>query len=367
MTTLTLHDLHANRGAVFGSLGSPEEIVRHYRDPDAEYRALHHTTGLLDLSFRGRLSIAGPDAVRYLHGQVTQDIKGLQPGHSCYSGLTDPRARLVSDLQVHALADGFFLDFEPGLTSTVTQRFRQFLVAEKVRISDLGDSWNVLSLQGPMSAMALAAGIPDVPLPPAPRRIVSVRLPTLGSAHVVRLARTGTDGFDLFVEAADCGRWFELLEQGVRSQGGSLAGWDALDLARLEAGHPRFGVDMEATDLLPETGLENTAVSYSKGCYIGQEVIARVRTYGRVTRALRGLRLPSNPDPLPARGDAIHHQGKPVGALTSIARSPRLNATIALGYLARDATTPGTEVAIATASGVIPARVVELPFQPEPS
>jgi folate-binding protein YgfZ len=141
--------------------------------------------------------------------------------------------------------------------------------------------------------------------------------------------------------------------------GGRACGWKAFDAARIEAGVPRFGVDMDETNLPPEAGLEAKAVSYSKGCYIGQEVIARIRTYGQVAKALRGLRLSGG---LPARGDKLVKDSKEVGYITSALHSPKFDAPIALGYVRKECNQIGTALTVRSAAGEIAATIVTLPF-----
>jgi folate-binding protein YgfZ len=148
--------------------------------------------------------------------------------------------------------------------------------------------------------------------------------------------------------------------------GGRACGWQAFETARIEAGIPRFGVDMDETNIPLECGIENRAVSYSKGCYIGQEVINRIHSFGHVTRELRGLRLAapaSAGQPLPQRGDKLFRNGKEIGYVTSAIKSPMLGATIALGYVRREANQIGTELVLRTAAGEYPAKIVELPFR----
>jgi len=133
-------------------------------------------------------------------------------------------------------------------------------------------------------------------------------------------------------------------------------------MIRIEAGIPRFGADMDETNLAPEAGLESRAISYSKGCYIGQEVIARVRTYGQVAKSLRGLCLPDKLEELPHGGQKLFHSGKEVGYITSALASPALQRNIALGYVRRECNEPGSELKVRTSTGEYSARVVALPF-----
>ena len=184
----------------------------------------------------------------------------------------------------------------------------------------------------------------------------------LGEVYVANQPRIGTAGFDLFVPADALPAAAEALLTAAQAAGGGFCGWAALETARIEAGLPRFGADMDGTNLPPEAGLDRRAVSYSKGCYIGQEVIARIRTYGQVAKSLRGLRLPDDLAALPSRGDKLFLGGKEAGYITSATASPALRANIALGYVRREACQTGTGLLLETGGKKIPARVVDLPF-----
>jgi folate-binding protein YgfZ len=171
------------------------------------------------------------------------------------------------------------------------------------------------------------------------------------------MSRLRSQGLDLFVPASAMrGMAARLLERG-----GRLCGWQALETARIEAGLPRFGADMDETNLAPEA-LDTRAISYSKGCYIGQEVIARVRTHGQVAKALRGLRLGGGEKETPARGAKLFLGDKEVGSITSAVWSPALRANIALGYVRREANQTGTELEMRADAGKISARIVDVPF-----
>ena len=148
----------------------------------------------------------------------------------------------------------------------------------------------------------------------------------------------------------------------AKSLGGGGVGWTAWEMARIEAGIPRFGADMDETNIPLECGIESRAIVYNKGCYIGQEVINRIHSIGHVNRELRGLLLADDLPGLPARGDRLFHDGKEIGLVTSAVRSPKLNANLALGYVRREANQVGTKLMLRTAAGDSAAQIVELPF-----
>ena len=185
---------------------------------------------------------------------------------------------------------------------------------------------------------------------------------TLGEIYCMNQPRGVAGGFDLFAPTAALGAVADKLIAAAKDVGGRPCGWQALEMVRIEAGLPRFGADMDETNLPSETGIEERAVSYMKGCYIGQEVIARIRTYGRVAKSLRGLVLLDDLETLPARGDKLIHNGKEAGYITSALNSPAFRRNIALGYVRRECDQPGTELQLRKGKLERRAIVVCLPF-----
>jgi folate-binding protein YgfZ len=358
MELLHLRDLHLRLGARFSSVNQAE-TVNDYGDFLAEHSALRQGVGFLDLSFRSRLCLTGADRVRFLHGQVTNDIKSLPPGAGCYAALATAKGKMESDLYIFRLSEELLLDFEPGLTERISGRLESFIVADDVQLTDVAPHYGLLSLQGPNAGAAALALEVFSELPAKPLGFVSVTAPKLGEVYLMNQPRLGTVGFDLFVPVASLGVVAERLLAAV-NLGGCPAGWQALETARIEAGIPRFGQDMDETTLPLECGIEARAVSYSKGCYIGQEIINRVHTHGHVTKELRSLRLADSLKALPDKGDKLFHAGKEAGYITSAAWSPALKANIALGYVRREANAPGTELTLRTPASDSPAQIIAL-------
>jgi folate-binding protein YgfZ len=220
-------------------------------------------------------------------------------------------------------------------------------------VIDAAAQYGLLSLHGPKVAEVLAVLWPRFTVPT--KAIGWTKLEEAAFGEIYVAAKRG--GLDLFVPAAAVRDTAARLQ----AQDGRLCGWQALETVRIEDGLPRFGADMDETNLAPEA-LDARAISYSKGCYIGQEVIARIRTYGQVAKSLRGLRLDGNAKEAPAKGAKLFHGEKEVGSITSAAWSPALRAVIALGYVRREANQTGTELEVQTPGGKIPARIVDLPF-----
>lgn len=338
------------------------ELVDHYGDHLAEYAALRESAGVLDLSFRSRLCLTGADRQRFLHGQVTNNVKDLEVGQGCYAALTTAKGRMQSDLNIYCLANEFLLDFEPGLGAGVAQRFDKYIIADDVQVVDVAPQYGLFNVQGPKAGTVIKSlGLP-LELPVKEMSFTCVNGPALGEIYCMNLRRGQSLGFDLFVPAPALGAVGDKLVAAAKAIGGRACGWQALEMVRIEAGLPRFGADMDETNLPPETSIDARAVSYTKGCYIGQEVLARIRTYGQVAKTLRGLRLADDLKELPKKGDKLFHNGKEVGYITSALASPAFKANIALGYVRREHNQPGTELTLRSAAGESGVKIVPVPF-----
>lgn len=388
MNQLMLSELHHGLGGNFGELNGAQ-LVNDYGDAMAEHAALRHAAGVIDLSFRSRLCLVGADRARFLHGQVTNDVKKLRTGEGCYAAITTAKGKMESDLNLFVLADELLLDFEPGLTEKISARLEKFIVADDVQIVDAAPHYGLLSVQGPKAAEVVAALGLFPELPAKPLDSVKISDATLGEIYLVNHARItgsaglppasspnekvttrrqdggapGSHGFDLFVPNNSLGAVADKLIFAAKQIGGCACGWLAFETARIEAGIPRFGADMDETNIPLECGIESRAIVYNKGCYLGQEIINRIHSVGHVNRELRGLRLADDLTALPQRGDKLFHAGKEVGYVTSAVKSPALHAHIALGYVRREANQIGNELTLRTAAGESAAKIVELPFR----
>jgi folate-binding protein YgfZ len=377
-----LQDFHQALGARFTEVnGCP--AVDDYGDWPAEHAALRQSAGVLDLSFRSRLCLVGADRARFLHGQVTNDVNRLREGQGCYAAITTAKGKMEGDLNILCLADELLLDFEPGLAEKISRRLEKYIVADDVQIVDAGPHYGLLSVQGPKAeAVVRALGL-FTELPAQPLAFVKASDATLGEIYLAgnaRLAnssggRTETPseasqpgsksaiaGFDLFVPNQSLGAVADKLVAAAKSIGGRVCGWQALETARIEAGIPRYGADMDETNIPLECGLEARAITYVKGCYIGQEVINRIHSVGHVNRELCGLRLADNLECLPRHGDKLWQAGREAGYVTSAVQSPVLNAGIALGYVRREANQTGAQLTLKTAQGESVAQITTLPF-----
>ena len=366
MEQLVLHQFHQNLGGRFQELNGCE-LVSDYGDTLREHAALTERAGVLDLSFRSRVCLTGAERVRFLHGQVTNDIKGLREGEGCYAALVNAKGRMQSDLNIYSLTEELLLDFEPGLTRIVSDRLEKYIVADDVQIVEVGALYGLLSVQGPESgAVVRRLGLLNEP-PARPGAYSKIVDQTAGELYLMNQGRSGTSGFDLFVPSSALEDLAEKLMSSAQALGGRACGWQALEIARIEAGIPRFGIDMDETNFPQECGMEARAVSYTKGCYIGQEVLNRIHTMGHVNRQLCGFRLPDDLNPLPIKGDKLLDAGREVGNITSTVASPKLKRNLALGYVRREHSQNGTELRVRTAERESSAVVAQLPFRTESS
>jgi aminomethyltransferase len=363
MKLLLLHEFHQALGARFSEL-SRAELVADYGDGQAEYEALHQAAGVMDLSFRGRICLVGNDRARFLHGQITNDVKKLKEGEGCYAALTTAKGKMESDLNIFNLPDELLMDFEPGLTERVSQRLEKFIVADDVQIVDAGPHYGLLSVQGPKAVEVVKAlGLTGDRLPEKERAIVKISDATLGEIYLANQPRifNGKFGFDLYVPNQSLGAVADKLIAAAKGTGGGVCGWTAFETVRIENGIPRFGLDMDETNL-PMECIESRAMSFNKGCYIGQEVLNRIHAIGHVTKELRGLLLADDLKTLPQRHDKLFQNGKEVGYITSAVKSPMYEANIALGYVRREANQIGTELVLQTSGVDSVVKIVELPL-----
>jgi folate-binding protein YgfZ len=382
MKSLETHELHHELGAKFSELNGAE-VVADYGDIAGEHAAFLQNAGVIDLSFRSRLCLVGADRARFLHGQVTNDVKQLRAGEGCYTAITTAKGRMESDANIFCLADELLLDFEPGLTEKITARLEKFIVADDVQIVDAAPHYGLVSVQGPKAAEVVKAiGVfPEIPAKPYGSIKISDAM--LGEIYLARNERLASGqvnsddsvsaggargatrptnfGLDLFVPSASLSVVTDKLIAAAKQAGGCACGWVAFEMARIEAGIPRFGADMDETNIPLECGIESRAIVYNKGCYIGQEVINRIHSIGHVNRELRGLRLADDLAVLPVRGDKLFHDGKEVGYVTSAVKSPG-RGNIALGYVRREANQAGSELELRMAEGVGAVKIVGLPF-----
>ena len=329
-------------------------LPAHFGDPDAEYGAVRSAAGWLDLADRAVLSVTGPDSVEWLQGMLSNDVAALGPGEGIPAAVLNIQGKILADVRVFRTADAFLLDLDEPLVSGVLEHLDRYLIADEVEIADLSGELAMVSIQGPGSETALSGLFEDPSLPV--EDLGHGEVEALGGwVRVIRATHTGKPGFDLVVPRE---RLMEMAAlPGVR--GIPWIGLDAGEILRIEAGIPRYGVDMDADTLLLETCLDH-AVSFTKGCYLGQETVERIHSRGHVNRRLVGLKVEG--DVVPDARDPVIGADRAIGRVTSAAASPGLGCPIALGYVHRDYMEPGSRVTIGHGDLAIPATVHSLPF-----
>jgi tRNA-modifying protein YgfZ len=307
---------------------------------DAQYRQLREECGLLDRSERGKLIVSGAEAGEYLQGQLTNDVEALAPGGGLYAALLDRKGHIHADMRVlRTSEDEFWLDTEAGALEPARRHLEMYKIGRDAAVADVTAERAILSLIGPRSVeIAGTAALPEHATEAT--KVAGVECLAVGSA----------DGIDLIARAADAAA----LHEALLAAGAAEIGAEAAEVARIEAGVPRFGAEMSAATMPAEAGIVERAVSFTKGCYIGQEPVARLHYKGRPNRRLRGLELSAPAKP----GAALRLGEKEVGRIGSACVSPA-RGPIALAIVRREAE-PGTELAVGE-DGVT-ARVTDLPF-----
>ena len=330
------------------------------------YLAAREAAAVFDRSDRGKIAVAGADRRAYLHAMLTNDISSLQAGGGCYAAYLTPQGRLIADMVVLELGDLLLVDLDRSVTAAVLAKLDQFVFNEDVKLGDLSDAFGKLVVVGP-SAAAVVAGVmgPTGEAPATPADLAgwppfhNVRASFRGQMLLVAASEdTGVAAFDLYIERP----YLDELASALAACGATPADAADWDVLRIEAGRPVFGADMDGETIPLEAGIESRAISFTKGCYPGQEVVIRVlhRGHGRIARKIAGLVVAGAEVPGP--GDLLRAGDSEAGRVTSAAWSPRLGAPIALAMIQRDFFEPGTELAALHGDHALRARVVELPF-----
>lgn len=320
------------------------------------YDAIRNGAAVIDFSAAGKLELSGKNAVQFLNGLVSNDVMSLAPGQGVLAAFPTLQGKLMALARIYHTGGGLLLEIDEINRGKVFNNLSRFVPAGEFFVRDASDEMALVSLQGPKSAEILqAAASREFADSPA----FSYEKASLSGTEVgiARHGRLGGPGFDIFVERAGAGEvTARLLEAGAARAGGG-----AFETARIEAGIPREGVDAGENYIILESEL-NDAVSYTKGCYLGQEVIARIHWRGQPAKRLRGFLIDSDSLP-PAGTGLIATDGKKVGEITSSIRSIALDRFIALGYVHRYYLTPGTEFTLKSVDADAGrARLVEPPF-----
>jgi folate-binding protein YgfZ len=342
MNRTPLHTIQLEQGAHFGEYGEWEK-PEYFCGCLDEHKAVREGMGLLDRSERGKLVLTGKDRYAWLQGMVSNDVRRLESGGaSVYACVLNATGHLLADLHIVNRGDSLLLDMARENVRSIYQRLDGFLIVEDVEIVDQSDFLACVSVQGPKATEAW------------------VREMSGSSAHVVAADHTGSGGFDIYCKSDEAPTlWKKLSEAGAQPVGEAAA-----DTLRIEAGIPVYGIDMDENTIALEANLEQTHISYEKGCYVGQEIIARIHSRGHTNRALTGFILSGSE--LPHKGSKIFptsgETDREVGWITSSTHSPSVGKAIALGYLRHELREPGVPLRIAHEDDSLTAQVAALPF-----
>jgi folate-binding protein YgfZ len=319
------------------------------------------------------LRVAGSDAPSWLQTQVTSDVLALEPNHGQPSALLDRKGRMHACFSIHRTDDEFWLIAPAALREPLLQRLANHIFIEDVLLADGTDDVEFLVIQGPQCRLLLAKLVSGhlldaaAQMPQQPHAGAAMRVAGL-QAFVFQHSSTGEDGFRILVQRGDGPPVLAAIAAQAGPLEGRAIGPEAQTTLRIEAGIPRYGADMDHSTLVSETPLVHEAVSYTKGCYLGQEVVARLKAYGSVRKMLLGLRFPDS-TPLPPRNTLMLEGPNSIGNIKSSAYSPTLDASIALAYLDRECRAPGQQLVFRLRDYPAPVRavVVALPFYTPPS
>ncbi len=356
MKQLHLHTIHQEEGAQFGNDGD-NALPEHYGDSIEEYHAVRRHVGLADLSHQGKLIFSGSDRLSFLQKLISNDMALLSESSGIYATLLTAKGKILSDFYLFPLHDTLFMELESSNVEKTKAHLMRFRMRSQVELSS--PPWGKLLLSGPEAPLVLEKYMGS-PLPLMQEKSFFEKEVNGSTLLCIKRALTGETDFHLYYPEEKLASLWKGLRTAGESHHIKPVGQSALEMLRIEAGIPRYGMDFDDEILPVEAGIQSEAISYTKGCYPGQEVIARLKTYGHANKHLSGLILKG--DPLPQKGSPVFQDNKEMGVITSTAHSPLLKKGIAMAYLRTKVATAGTQVSIGMPSGNTQAEVVTLPF-----
>lgn len=352
-----LYESQRASGAVF-DLFHGWEMARLYSTAVEEHLAVRANGGLVDISYCGAIKVYGSEAVQFLNGLVTNNVKTLETAKGMQAAFLTGHGKVKALCRVFDIGDAYLIVNDPQTHEAVFKYVFPFSYAGDFKVEDVSDEYRSLSVQGPKSHLIMK----EICFEPVPSLAEHDWFETLIAGHramVTKASHTGELGFDILVRPSELNDvWdFILLKGNFHSI--VPFGLEALNTLRIEAGIPIYGEDIDETNMMLETGLQD-AVSLTKGCYTGQEAVAMATYRGHISKKLSGLAVGG--DVVPKPGNIVKKDGKEIGLVTSSLRSPSLGGVIALAYVKYGFFEPGNAVEIQSDSAILPALVVELPF-----
>lgn len=305
----------------------------------AGYEALRHGAAWLDLSARGKIKVTGEDRSRLLHAMTTNHVEQLTPGSGCYAYFLSAQGRILADVNLLCRADHFLLDTEPETREKIFKHLDSYIIADDVTLEDITDRLATIAVEGPAAAAILA----KLGAPALDREYDHAEW---GRMLVVRATYTGGPGFFVITPVEDRVSLTERLE----SAGVMAAHPDAFLIVRIENGRPRYGVDISERYLAQETN-QARAMHFQKGCYLGQEIVERVRSRGQIHRVLVPLQIEGTE--APEAGTKLHAGDASAGEITSAVFSPAVGKVAALAHVRVEYSRPGSEIFLGDRSAVV--------------
>lgn len=350
MSTIdAFHDQQLAAGGVEGELRGRAAILN-FGDPAAEYRATRQGVAVADVSDRTQIRLTGEDRTAFLHNLCTNDIRKLSAGSGCEAFLLNAQGRILGHVQVFAEDDTLVVESSPGHTQALMSQLDRYLIREKVELSDASEAWGQLLLIGPRADECLADLNATAPAS-APLSNCDASI----AGHTVRLRRTSLAGETSLLIAVQRDDLFDVWN-ALRKAGAVAMGASTVEICRVEAGSPVYGLDISDRSLPQEVARDERAISFAKGCYIGQETVARIDARGHVNKFLVGVQFEGHE--LPAAETSLSDSSGEIGTVTSSTFSPTLDAPLALAYVKRGFEGAGQEFQ----SPLGAATIVKLPL-----
>ena len=325
-----------------------------------QYDALRNRAGTLVREDRRVVGLSGSDRLTYLQGLLTNDVAALRPGTGCYAALLTAQGRMIADMKVLETGERVLIDLHKDAAAPVKDKLEQFIFSEDAQVEDLTGRLTVVGIYGPQAASIAARALATDDRLTSLGLFESQRLTTeTGPVTIVRSDDLGVDGFDILTERSNA----SAVATGLEREGAIAVSHDTAEITRVEAGRPAWHQDMDESTIPLEAGIEDRAISLTKGCYVGQEIIIRVlhRGHGRVAKRLVGLRVTAG-EVIPTPGAAIRVGDREIGTVTSAVFSPAAQSPLALGYVHRDFVEPSTAVTIQHDGQTLDAAVISLPL-----
>ena len=325
-----------------------------FSDPESELAALRKGSGVYDLGFRAKIALAGKDRVRWLNGMVSNNIRDLAAGHGMYAFVLNPQGHILGDLNAYNRGETLLVDTDRSQAEKILAIFRKYIIMDKVEVDELTEKLTALGVSGPKAREMLAAAGFELPATPASTHELQIHTMKWRGVDCALAVNDQTEhpSYEIWVTPGEV----KSLWDALRAAGATPVGAEALEIHRILSGVPLYGVDIRERELPQETE-QARALSFTKGCYIGQEIVERIRSRGNVHRMFTGFAV-ENGEPVPP-GTKIISDEKEVGEVTSAASLPgEPSQSVALGYIRREVGAPGRGVMIGEAA----AKIVKLPF-----